>query len=405
MFENVSVIIPVVRPDKALKCIESLDLHCPGVEIVSEQDVNGIGCPKMMERLTAKTTRQLVMFLGDDTTVKSGCLQNALKKMESLPDGWGVVGLNTTPGNDHAHFLADKRILEHIPGGNFFSTEYKHCFGDDELKDIGIKLGRWGFADDAIIEHDHPINGGEEDEFYRKAYQTFREDQVTYFRRKRERTGGMLAIGFPLVNDEIPVPFFLSDELMNKPDKYTLLVPKFPHGPWSCNLAEARESIVWQALREGASHLLLCDTDQTYPADTINKLASHDVDVCGVLVHRRWPPFDPVMFRGEHPKYGHVPDDEMFSGKLVEVDATGTGCMLINMAVFDVIESPFFKFDTYKEGETTKPIGEDFYFCNKVRKKGIRICVDTSVRVGHLTTVEINETFYKICKNMIHKET
>lgn len=400
MFENVSVIIPVVRPDKAKKCIESLELHCPGVEIVFERDIDGIGCPKMMEKLTARTTRQLVMFLGDDTSVKAGCLQNALKKMDSLPDGWGVVGLNTTPGNDHAHFLADKRIIDHVSGGNFFSTEYKHCYGDDELKDIALELGRWAFADDAIVDHDHPINGGENDKFYDKAYKTLREDQVTYFRRKRERKGGLLAIGLPLVNNNVPVAFFLSYELMKKPEKYTLLVPKFPHGPWSCNLAEARESIVWQALQEGASHLLMCDTDQTYPIDALQKLAAHNVDICGALIHRRWPPFDPVLYRGKLGEYTHVDDKEMFSCGLVEVDATGTGCLLINMAVFDVLSPPFFKFDIFGG----RIVGEDFYFCSKAREVGLGIFVDTSVRLGHLTELEINRTFYEICKTMNLKE-
>lgn len=407
MFNDVSVIIPVVRPDKAKRCIEALNLHCPGVEIVTEVDSAGVGCPMMVEMLTKKTSRQKVMFLGDDTIINAGALQNALKKMETLPDGWGVVGLHTKPGNDHAHWIADKRILDFIPGGNFFSTEYNHCYGDDELKDIAIEQDRWAFADDALVDHDHPINHGVGDEFYEKVYanEIWKKDRTTYFRRKRERIGGLLAIGFPLVNDEVPVPFFLSYETMNKPDKYTLLVPKFPHGPWNCNIDEARESIVWQALQKGASHLLFCDTDQTYPPDTINKLASHEVDVCGVLVHRRWPPFDPIMFRGKFPRYEHVSDEEMFSGNLVEVDATGTGCLLINMKIFDSIKDPFFKLDEHKEESgITRTVGEDFYFFRKIKDAGIKAFVDTSVKVGHLSTIEINEVFYKICKQIMHKE-
>jgi len=398
MFDRVSVIIPIVRLEKAKRCIESIELHCPGVEIITGIDVAGIGCPKMVEKLTARTTRPIVVFLGDDTIVQAGAFQNALAKMESLPEGWGVVGFNTTPGNDHAHWMADKRILEHIPGGNFFSTEYLHCYGDDELKDIAIEQGRWAYADDAIIEHDHPVNGGESDEWYEKAYggDKFKIDRATYFRRKRERKGGLLAIGFPLVNDTLPVQFFLSFETMAKPEKYTLLVPQTPHGPWTCNLAEARESLVFQALNEGASHLLMCDTDQVYPVDMLHKLASHGVDICGVRVHRRYPPFDPIFMRGNLDKYESVPESEMYSGNLIEVDATGTGCLLINMSVFDKLEPPWFKFDVHNG----RPVGEDFYFCNKVCEAGCRIFIDTSVEVGHLVTMEANRVLHQICKQI-----
>jgi GT2 family glycosyltransferase len=183
---------------------------------------------------------------------------------------------------------------------------------------------------------------------------------------------------------------------MDKPDQYTLLVPQFPHGPWSCNLAEARESIVMQALQNGCSHLLMCDTDQTYPADTLAKLAAHDVPVCGVRVHRRYPPFEPIFMRGNLDRYERVPEEEMYSGKLIEVDATGTGCLLINMSIFDSIPAPWFKFDEHKG----RPVGEDFYFCNKVRKAGFRIFVDTSVEVGHLATIEVNRFLHQICKQI-----
>ncbi|MFO7823489.1 MAG: hypothetical protein R6V72_06085, partial [Cyclobacterium sp.] len=99
MFNDVSVVIPVVRTEKARRCIDAVELHCPGVEVVSEVDTEGIGCPRMLKKLVEKSTRQKVMFLGDDTIIHSGALLNALRKMESLPDGWGVIGLNTQPGN------------------------------------------------------------------------------------------------------------------------------------------------------------------------------------------------------------------------------------------------------------------------------------------------------------------
>lgn len=203
-----------------------------------------------------------------------------------------------------------------------------------------------------------------------------------------------LGIGFPLVDASVPVLFFTSFVCMDKGTEYSLFLPEFPHGPFTGDIAAARNSIVRQALLEGCTHLLMCDTDQVYPADTLSRLIAHDKDVVGVRVHRRWPPFDVILYRGEVGKYNHVPDEECFSGDLVEVDATGTGCLLFKMDVFDRIAEPWFKMEIRDDN----PVGEDIYFCDKARKAGVRIFVDTSIEVGHLTTHTVGRGNYELFK-------
>ena len=62
-------------------------------EIVSEEDVNRIGAPKMVKKLTERTKYDLVMFLGDDCEPQPNFLLNAAMTMESFPDKWGLVGM------------------------------------------------------------------------------------------------------------------------------------------------------------------------------------------------------------------------------------------------------------------------------------------------------------------------
>lgn len=391
--EKISVIIPIIRPDKAKKAINAVLQNCPGAELVTEYDEQGIGCPAMVERLVSRASHNLILFLGDDTEIQPGAMQAALDKMRELPDGWGVVGLNTDKGKPWAHWLADKRMLDLTPDHQFFSTAYKHSYCDDELKDIAEERGRWAWAENALVKHDHPGNGSDVDEHYQYGLDNLESDMVTYYRRKRARRGG-IAIGFPLVDATVPVQFFTSFACMDKPEQYTLLVPQFPHGPWTGSIADARNSLVQQALDNGASHLLMLDTDQTYPPDCLTRLLSHGVDVCGVRVHRRWMPFDPIFLRGELGKYNHVPEDEMYSGDLIPVDATGTGCLLFDMDVFLKMPRPWFAFSQH-EG---KPVGEDIYFCSQAREHGIDIYVDTALEVGHLTTVEVNKALHQLCK-------
>jgi hypothetical protein len=404
--ENVSIILPYIRPDGAAKCIDAVKSMYPAVEIVAEHDLERIGVAKMIAKLTAKTTRPIVCFLADDTMPLPGFLEKALEAMETLPDGWGVVGLKTTDSDTAraGHWVAHKNMLP-LLGGEFHHTGYQHCYGSDEFTDRAVEAGRYVKAWEAVIEHDNPvIYGGDfsDDDVLMSVYGpggNKLEDRKLYWQRKRERLK-KFAIGFPLVDREVPVPFFTSFICADKPPQYTVLVPEFPHGRWAESIANARNSLVFQALSIGASHILMCDTDQIYPKDTIPKLLSHGVDICSARVHSRWVPFAPVLYRGELGKYQYVSDDEMYSGDLIEIDATGTGCLLINMEVFDKIDPPWFKFTNIRE----RPVGEDIYFCSKAREAGIKIYADTSIDVKHLATIEIDETLYRVCKMLNKKQ-
>lgn len=399
--KDVSVILPYVREEGALRCLAALKEVSPDVEIVAEFDPDRVGPARMIKRLVAKTTRPLVCFLADDTVPEPGFLEAALRAMESLPDGWGVVGLSDFEDRELcSHWVAHKNMLG-LLGGEFHHTGYKHCYGSNELWDRSRELGRYIKAWDAKIQHDNPTLTGKDfsdDVVLMNAYgpgSSQAEDLKLYRQRKRERLK-KIAIGFPLVDSTVPVQFFTSFSCMEKPSEYTLLVPKFAHGPWAGSIADARNSLVEQALNEGAEYLLMLDTDQVYPAETLTKLLSHKLDICGVKVHRRWMPFDPIFYRGSLGKYKNVSDEEAYSGEVIEVDATGTGCLLFNMNIFDNLCYPWFQFGSH-EG---KPVGEDIMFCHNAREAGIKIHVDTSVEVGHLTTIEVNRFLHQICKQI-----
>lgn len=396
---KVSIIIPIIRQDKAERCLaavmQDVTVFGSSVEVLAEPDTDSIGCPRMVKKLTDKANGDCILFLGDDTIPQSGFLIEALRAMSELPDGWGLVALNDgiSGGLLATHWLADRRLLEALDG-EFFHTGYNHCFCDKELTDRAKELGRYIYAPDAKIIHDHPHRTGEPyDDGYKKAYarENFEADQHLYWRRKIERVGG-LAIGVPLIDQTVPSNFFVSVMAMDKPAEFTLLVPRYSRESFPESIASVRNDIVEQALEHGCSHLLMMDTDQVYPPDTLSKLVSHGKPVVGVAVHRRWPPFDRIMLRGNLGEYQKVSDSEAYSGELVSVDATGTGCVLFDTHVFLSVKRPWFEFSAYQG----KPVGEDINFCSKLRKAGIPIFVDTNAEVDHLTTFRVNSGLAKL---------
>ena len=107
----ISVIIPVVRPDKAQRCIEAVRKHSGGVvhEIVVEEDTDRLGCPRMVKRLTDRAFFDWVMFLGDDTVPQEGFMAEAVKHIAEFPDEWGMVGLNDCHWNGNVVATIDKQ--------------------------------------------------------------------------------------------------------------------------------------------------------------------------------------------------------------------------------------------------------------------------------------------------------
>jgi hypothetical protein len=415
VFPSVSIIIPIVRPEKATRCIDALLAGGSNVklengsitalidgypcEILTEIDTDHIGAPLMVKRLTGRTLADCVMFLGDDTIPQRGIIGASMGAMSMFPDGWGLVALNDGiwNGTMPTHWLAHKKLLPYCEG-EFFSTAYAHCFCDNELKDIAIEIDRYTYAPEAVLIHDHPhVTHEGYDEHYKRAYlmETFMADQRTFWRRKIARHGERLAIGLPLTGHFRDDDFWLSLLAMEKPMDLRIYTPEIGVGEFGRDIAILRNSLVHQALSDGYSHLVLFDTDQDFPDDTLHKVWSHHSKAAVVLgpVHRRYPPFELILFRGEPDKYLSVPDEEKYSGGLIDIDAGGSGCMLLDLRHIVEIPYPWFEL---RETPAGKPLGEDIGLCAKIRARGGQIVADTSIVIDHLARVRINREFHEV---------
>ena len=203
-----------------------------------------------------------------------------------------------------------------------------------------------------------------------------------------------LAIAWPLTNEMLHSKFVVSWTLMEKPN-YSFFLPEWP-GP----IDVIRNNLVKQVLRSDCTHLLMMDTDQVYPTDVIWKLMSRKQPIVAAKVHRRYPIFDPIMYRGELGKYTSVPDEEWKEKDLIEVDATGTGCVLFDMEVFQKIPYPWFKTQYKDNNEEVIKYGEDIGFYLKAKEAGYKVYVDSSIKIGHLSLLEITEETYFLFKKL-----
>jgi hypothetical protein len=131
----------------------------------------------------------------------------------------------------------------------------------------------------------------------------------------------------------------------------------------------ARQGI-WREL------LLFLDSDMVFPPTALLRLILHQKDIVGATYTKRVAPFDVLGSKlAEQPA--------VLSGDLLEMHRIPTGCLLINMQVFDKLAKPYFRFDTDDKGHI---VGEDYVFCDRAREVGFRIWCDAvlSREIGHI---------------------
>ena len=195
-FPKVSICIPTLgRPEKLKRLLELIKKNAqwPNYEVIVEHDSfeDRQGVPKILKKAVARSTGELVMFLGNDCQPEPGFLFHAMRQMYlDLPNLDGLVALNDGVwGTELAtHWLASKKLLPRL-GGEFFSTAYEHTYCDRELTERCKEMKKFTFAVEAKLIHDNPIvHGGELDEVNKIAadMDRRRRDFATYEKRQKD---------------------------------------------------------------------------------------------------------------------------------------------------------------------------------------------------------------------------
>ena len=155
------------------------------------------------------------------------------------------------------------------------------------------------------------------------------------------------------------------------------------------NAVTARNNIIWKMYQGNFTHVFFADSDMVFPAGTLQKLLNHDVDIVGGYYVRKRNEFLPTAFKlGKRPaglwETEHV-------NEFKEVEAIGTGCLLVKRIVFDKVGSPWFEYRWTGEA-TGKMVTEDMVFCEKAKERGFKIYCDGTIKCGHVNMFIITPT-------------
>lgn len=148
-------------------------------------------------------------------------------------------------------------------------------------------------------------------------------------------------------------------------------------------IGQARDLIVDRALEFGSDYVFFFDDDMIFARDTFLRLWRRNVPFVGALAFTGREPITPVLYRFKRnwnfSKQTEDVDIEPIwryeRDSLVQVDAIGTGVVLIKTDVFRRVPKPWF--------HGAKGAGEDIHFCWQCAKAGVPIFCDTSVKTIH----------------------
>lgn len=414
---KVSIIIPVIRTEKAKRCINAINQNAgiprDDYEVIFREDIKRIGCPKMVKQLVTQTKYDLVCFLGDDTIPQPDFLKNALRAMAAIPDGWGMVSFNDNPTitRSGTHWICHKKLLP-LLGGEFFHTGYKHCFCDDELMVRCQLMNRYIYAYDAVLEHDHFIfkDGKPDDDDLKKIYseELYQADQGLFQARSANNwqtpkvkkiekpisakvligvpSGDMWFAGFSMSLVQMIMRSFIEGvQARLLPDKKSFNIAYATQigvvNQNSSIIEVGRNTMVQNAINLGVDYLLTLDSDMTFPPDTLIRLLKHGKDlVCCDAVKRR-EPFGTVCKGLDGKPINH----DRVRKKLIELKGGTSAVQLVSVKALKKIEPPHYAV-TWDDNDGTKFVGEDYYFNEKARCAGAKTYCDTelSKEIGHI---------------------
>lgn len=154
-------------------------------------------------------------------------------------------------------------------------------------------------------------------------------------------------------------------------------------------ISNNRNKIVQRFLAKGYDYLLMIDDDVTPPPSVVN-MADFGKDIMaatafiwqqGAVMPVAWNRMEDGMYQ---------PIDITNKDGIVEVDAIGTGCVMLSRKVLEEVKAPFL--NEY-DPDGIKLFGLDIAFCQKAKEKGFKVYTNIDYVCGHWKNVNLRTMF------------
>lgn len=156
-------------------------------------------------------------------------------------------------------------------------------------------------------------------------------------------------------------------------------------------ISQNRNKIVQDFLAHKEFDYLLMIDDDVVPPQTILSMADYEEDIVGALYFMyQQQKLMPVAFMKS--KEGmYTPLNFKDKDGLVEIDAVGTGCIMLSRKVLEAVKSPFL--NVY-DPDGIKMFGLDIAFCRKAKEKGFKVHVHIDFPASHWQIMDLKRLYF-----------
>jgi glycosyltransferase involved in cell wall biosynthesis len=121
------------------------------------------GCSRAWNDALSHAVGDPVVLAADDLDFRPGWLDAAFERLHTaFEDGWGMVGFNDGHTNNadwSTHYMVSRRLIVEAFGGVIAWEHYRHSFNDLEASERAKRAGRYAWAEDAHVHHQHWLFG------------------------------------------------------------------------------------------------------------------------------------------------------------------------------------------------------------------------------------------------------
>jgi hypothetical protein len=212
-------------------------------------------------------------------------------------------------------------------------------------------------------------------------------DQSHYHLPENEEIG--VVVGLP-ARGRVRIEWAIMFRSLQAPVNGSMVTKTVLNAP----IAQAREAVADWAVEQNCRYLFFVDDDVLMPNNSVRRLVyqmdnNPDWDlISGIYVTKTnvnaVPPdvHEPLIFGGK-PGSPHA----FFDWKLDDIFpiwGCGMGCAMIRVETLKNLPKPWFAEGATVDGMDSREIGEDLYFCEKLRENGGTLMADGGLLCGHI---------------------
>lgn len=206
-----------------------------------------------------------------------------------------------------------------------------------------------------------------------------------------------LFVAMPLHNGSLPWQTAASlNSLMSEPPGGVEITFKLLQG--ESNIVEARNCLTAAFLRSDCESVLFVDADMVFRPWQVGRIASHLQPVVGGIYCKKVPGTPDYCCQGLEGQTQGVPNAD----GLIEVSKIATGFLCLHRSVFDLVERDlrpvhyhgkhgeqvdFWNCELHAHEGKLYYQGEDWSFCERLRRLQVRLYADARVLLGHVGTM------------------